>query len=184
MGDRLRAAGNLTAIGLAAALGSAGPATPGLASASNLPGPIATLQARLGGLGYAPGPVDGVMSAKTQQAMRAYRRAAGRPIALGPAGDPIAVAQTALRRLGFLSVPADGAIGPQTRNAIIRFQVASHSPIDPRVSDGLLAALARAEAPPVVPNAGPPPASTAPPAEPEVTGRQPLPPGMTPPPIR
>ena len=179
----LRAGANLTAIGLAVALGCAGAAT-----ASNGPGPIATLQARLAELGYATGPVDGVMSAKTQQAMRAYRRASGRPIALGPAGDPIAVAQTALRRLGLLSAPADGVIGPQTRDAIIRFQVASHSPIDPRVSDGLLAALARAEAPsvapPIAPNAGPPPASTAPPAEPEVTGRQPLPPGMTPPPIR
>lgn len=150
-----------------------------------MPGPIAALQARLAGLGYAPGPLDGVMSAKTQQAMRAFQRAGGRQIWSGPAGDPIAAAQMALQRLGFLSAPADGVIGPQTRDAIIRFQAARHLPIDPRVSDQLLAELDRASSPVATanaPSAAPSPA--APPAEPAVTGRQALPPGVTPPPIR
>jgi len=163
---------------------AAGPADAGSGS-------IAALQAQLGRLGYDPGPADGVMTAKTQRAMRAYQRAIGRPIAAGPAGDPIRAAQAALQRLGFLSAPADGEIGAQTRDAIIRFQAANHLPIDPRVGDRLLADLDQAAAPavaaPVVAapgsaSAGRAPAS--PPAEPEASGREPLPSGVTPPPIR
>ena len=126
------------------------------------------------------------MSAKTQQATLAYQHASGRPTGLGPMADPIATAQAALQRLGFLSAPADGAIGPQTRDAIIRFQAARRLPIDPRVSDRLLAALEQAEAPPVAASGQPPaPAPTAPAAAAPaaVTGRQPLPAGVTPPPI-
>lgn len=178
----------LVAVGLAAALGWIAPV---LAAGNSGSGPIAALQARLAEIGYDPGPVDGVMSAKTQQATLAYRHASGRPIGLGPIADPIAAAQAALQRLGFLSAPTDGVIGPQTRDAIIRFQAARHLPIDPRVSDRLLAALAQAEAPPVAASGQPPaPAPTAPTAAapaaaaPAVTGRQPLPAGVTPPPIR
>ena len=115
------------------------------------PGAIAALQSRLSQLGYDPGPLDGVMSAKTQRAMLAYRRATGQRIATGTAGDPVAAAQTALQRLGFLSAPADGVIGPQTRDAIIRFQAANHLPVDPRVSDSLLAELDQASAPAATP---------------------------------
>ncbi len=168
----------LIAAGFAAVVACAAPTM--AAPADSGSGPIAALQARLAGLGYDPGPLDGVMSAKTQQAMRAYQHATGRPIAAGSAGNPIIAAQMALQRLGFLSAAADGAIGPQTRDAIIRFQAAQHLPIDPRVSDPLLAALGRPE----TPSAGQPPTPAAPPAEPEVSGRQPLPPGVTPPPIR
>ena len=181
---RLAAAG-LVAAGLGA--GTVGWSGPALAAADNGVGPIAALQARLAGLGYDPGPRDGVMSAKTQQAMQAYQRAAGRPGGLGPVADPIAAAQEALQRLGFLAGPADGAIGPQTRDAIIRFEVARQLPIDPRVSDRLLAALAEAEAPPVAASGPPPtPGATVPaaPAEPAITGREPLPAGVRPPPIR
>ncbi len=185
-GIRLAAVG-LVAVGLAAALGWAAPA---LAAGDSGSGPIAALQARLAQLGYDPGPRDGVMSAKTQQATLAYQHASGRPTGLGPMADPIATAQAALQRLGFLSAPADGAIGPQTRDAIIRFQAARRLPIDPRVSDRLLAALEQAEAPPVAASGQPPaPAPTAPAAAapaaaaPAVTGRQPLPAGVTPPPI-
>ncbi|HEY3910931.1 MAG TPA: peptidoglycan-binding domain-containing protein [Stellaceae bacterium] len=100
--------------------------------------------------------------------------------------DPVAAAQTALQRLGFLSAPADGAIGPQTRDAIIRFQAAQHLPIDPRVSDQLLSDLDRAAAPtaPGPETTGQPPLPAAPAGAPKVTGRQALPPGVTPPPIR
>jgi peptidoglycan hydrolase-like protein with peptidoglycan-binding domain len=165
----------------AAALGHAA-----AAAAEGGPGPIAALQSRLSQLGYDPGPRDGVMSAKTQRAMLAYRRATGRPIATGTAGDPIAAAQTALQRLGFLSAPADGVIGPQTRDAIIRFQAANHLPVDPRVSDPLLAELDQAAAPAATPAQAPVPSSepATPPAAPEISGREPLPAGMTPPPIR
>jgi peptidoglycan hydrolase-like protein with peptidoglycan-binding domain len=156
------------------------------ASAETGPGTIAALQAQLSQLGYDPGPLNGVMSAKTQRAMRAYQHATGRSIAEGAAGEPITTAQAELQRLGFLPGPADGALGPQTRDAIIRFQAANHLPIDPRVSDRLLADLERASAPvAAAPNAGAAnPSPAAPPAEPEISGRQPLPPGVTPPPIR
>lgn len=189
MTGEVRAGVKFAALGFAAMLGCAAPAAAGTAPASSMPGPIAALQARLAGLGYAPGPVDGVMSAKTQQAMLAYRRASGQPIwsgsAGGPAGNPIVAAQISLQRLGFLSAPADGVIGPQTRDAIIRFQAARRLPIDPRVSDRLLAALDRASAPAATanpPSAAPSPAAA--PAEPAITGRQALPLGVTPPPIR
>jgi peptidoglycan hydrolase-like protein with peptidoglycan-binding domain len=178
----LNTIGKLVAAGLAAALGVAVPAT--ATPAAQGTGPIATMQARLAALGYAPGPINGVMSAKTERAMQDYRRAAGRPIAGEAAGDPIAAAQLALQQLGFLAGPADGAVGPQTRDAIIRFQAARHLPIDPRVSDQLLAALAEAEAPAAPSGSGPASAPPVSPAEPEITGRQPLPPGVAPPPIR
>lgn len=170
----------------AALLGCAGAAAAGS-------GPIAELQTRLASLGYDPGPIDGVMSAKTLRALDAYRRAAGSTALPETGENPVAEAQTALRRLGFLAGAADGAIGPETRDAIIRFQAANHLPIDPRISDRLLAELeqavpsspAAAAPPPAVPpvTAGNAPPAEAPPS-PEATGRQPLPPGVTPPPIR
>jgi peptidoglycan hydrolase-like protein with peptidoglycan-binding domain len=148
-------------------------------------GPIADLQARLAALGYDPGPIDGVMSAKTERALLAYRHAAGHRIAAGPDANPIVTAQTALQRLGFLTAPADGDLGPQTRDAIIRFQAENHLPIDPRVSDRLLAQLDQASQPPGSAGVNPPPTPGAPPpAEPETTGCESLPAGVTPPPIR
>ena len=173
------------ALAIAAALGGPAAARAGEASPG---GPIADLQARLAGLGCDPGPVDGVMTEKTRRAMLGCRPAAGRAVAAGPAADPVAAAQAALRRLGFLAAPADGAIGPQTRDAIIRFQAENHLPIDPRVSDRLLAALERAEAGPGAATAGAtpatPPTPAPSPAAPEASGREALPPGVTPPPIR
>ncbi|MGH7046278.1 MAG: peptidoglycan-binding domain-containing protein [Stellaceae bacterium] len=178
------------AAGFAIAVLGISPRVAAAAAAPNQPGPITAMQQRLARLGYAPGPIDGVISPQTERAMHKYRRATGQPIVNGPPGDPIVAVQTALQRLGFLATPADGVIGPQTRDAIIRFEAAQGVPIDPRVSDPLLAALARAEAPAAAPGAPgaaamPTPASPAPPpAEPAVTGRQPLPPGVNPPPIR
>ncbi|HEY1258032.1 MAG TPA: peptidoglycan-binding domain-containing protein [Stellaceae bacterium] len=140
---------------------------------------IAELQSELRAAGYDPGPINGVMTVKTERAMRAYRRAHGQAIA---ASDPIRTAQAALAAMGLLPVPPDGVVGPQTRDAIIRFQAASHLPIDPRISDALLTALERAAQPTAT--AAPSGPSGPPPAAPEAEGRQPLPPGVTPPPIR
>lgn len=173
-------------------LGAAFAAALGSAAAAAGSGPIFDLQTRLAGLGYNPGPINGVMSAKTERALRAYRRAAGRAGTAEIGEDPVVQAQAALRQLGFLAGPADGAIGPATRDAIIRFQAANQLPIDPRVSDRLIADLERAAQPPPAapaapsgpPTAPPPSPSAEAPAEPEATGRQPLPPGVTPPPIR
>jgi peptidoglycan hydrolase-like protein with peptidoglycan-binding domain len=182
------------------------------APAPSAAGPIAALQQELKQQGFAPGPVNGVMTEQTRRALDAYlRRATRPPQALGGMADPVRRAQAGLQRLGLLAGPVDGVVGPATRDAIIRFEAARRLPIDPRVSDSLLAALDEAGAaagapagsapagpaggaalaPPTGPAAAPPPGSAAAPAPPaaaeaapDATGRQPLPPGVTPPPIR
>jgi peptidoglycan hydrolase-like protein with peptidoglycan-binding domain len=181
------------------------------------PAPIATLQQELREAGFDPGPVNGVMSEKTTRALVAYERRMKRlPQAIASVGvdtaDPVLLAQKGLQQLGFYSGPMDGALGPGTRDAIIRFEVSRHLPVDPRVSDRLLAALTpetaspAASAPAAPPAAAPAPstppaAATAPPtpatpapqvatgtpaapATPQATGRQALPSWVNPPPIR
>jgi len=152
---------------------------------------IAEIQEALARDGYDPGPANGVMTGKTRRAILAYERAAGLPrdgmaspallerlraAPSTPQDDPVKEAQAALQRLGFFAGPVDGAMGPRTRDAIVRFQAASRLPVDPRISDRLLADLQQALA---VGSATPPAEAPA-----EALGRQPLPPGVTPPPIR
>jgi peptidoglycan hydrolase-like protein with peptidoglycan-binding domain len=179
------------------------------------PAPIATLQQELREAGFDPGPVNGVMSEKTTRALIAYERRMKRlPEAIASVGvdaaDPVLLAQKGLQQLGFYSGPMDGALGPGTRDAIIRFEVSRHLPVDPRVSDGLLAALTPESASPAAsaPAAPPTAAASAPsapsaqaaapptpvtpapqvatgaPAAPQATGRQALPSWVNPPPIR
>ena len=179
------------------------------------PAPIATLQQELREAGFDPGPVNGVMSEKTTRALVAYERRMKRlPQAIASVGvdaaDPVLLAQKGLQQLGFYSGPMDGALGPGTRDAIIRFEVSRHLPVDPRVSDHLLAALVPESAAPAAsaPAAPPAPAPSAPPAQaavpptpatpasqvatgsagapatPQTTGRQALPSWVNPPPIR
>ena len=144
------------------------------------------------------------MSEKTTRALIAYERRMRRmPQAIASVGvdaaDPVLRAQQELRRLGFYTGPADGALGPGTRDAIIRFEVSRQLPVDPRVSDRLLSALAEQAPPPSNTAAAPaPPSATAPASPPapqvatgaspppasEATGRQPLPDWVNPPPIR
>ena len=182
-------------------------------------GPITTLQQELREAGFDPGPVNGVMTEKTTRALVAFERRMKRmPQAIASVGvdaaDPVLLAQKGLQQLGFYSGPTDGALGPGTRDAIIRFEVSRHLPVDPRVSDRLLAALAQENAatataattpaappatappmakPPAETAAAPPPATPAPqvatgsagaPAAPAATGRQALPSWVNPPPIR
>jgi len=161
--------------------------------------------------GFDPGPANGVMTEQTTRALIAYERRMRRmPQAIASVGvdaaDPVMRAQKELKRLGFYSGRPDGELGPGTRDAIIQFEVSRQLPVDPRVSDRLLKALAEqapttnsnAAAAPAAPppsaqdNAPPPPApatgsqvatgATAP--APEATGRQPLPGWVNPPPIR
>ena len=171
------------------------------------PTPIATLQQELREAGFDPGPVNGVMTEKTTRALIAYeRRMKHMPQAIASVGvdaaDPVLRAQQELRRLGFYTGPADGALGPGTRDAIIRFEVNRRLPVDPRVSDRLLSALAEQAPPPSNTAAAPAPVSPSaaapaspaaqqvatggatPPPAPEATGRQPLPDWVNPPPIR
>jgi peptidoglycan hydrolase-like protein with peptidoglycan-binding domain len=181
-------------------------------------GPITALQQELRDAGFDPGPVNGVMTEKTTRALVAFERRMRRmPEAIASVGvdaaDPVLLAQKGLQQLGFYSGPMDGALGPGTRDAIIRFEVSRHLPVDPRVSDRLLAALtpenappaastpapalATAAAPPPAPSpapaqaaAPPTPATPAPqvatgaPATPQAAGRQALPSWVNPPPIR
>jgi peptidoglycan hydrolase-like protein with peptidoglycan-binding domain len=169
------------------------PADAALPQAAPPSGPIAALQQELKREGFAPGPVNGVMTTETRRALTLYQRRRGRPpeVLLAPAGgadaDPVKRAQTDLQRLGLFAGPLDGVVGPRMRDAIIRFEAARHLAVDPRVSDNLLAALDEARAAPgTAPAAAPMPATPeAPPDAPsEATGRRMLPPGVNPPPIR
>jgi peptidoglycan hydrolase-like protein with peptidoglycan-binding domain len=204
----------LFALCLAAMLPASGHAQTEASAPPAGPAPIATLQQELREAGFDPGPVNGVMSEKTTRALIAYERRMKRlPQAIASVGvdaaDPVLLAQKGLQQLGFYSGPMDGALGPGTRDAIIRFEVSRHLPVDPRVSDRLLAALtpetaspaASTPAPPPSTASAPPPAPATPaPAPPPVaaaapptpstpapqvaTGRQALPSWVNPPPIR
>src|SRR5256714_3534601 len=139
---------------------------------SGAPPSIAALQEELRQAGFDPGPANGVMTEQTTRALVAYERRMRRmPQAIASVGvdaaDPVMRAQKELKRLGFYAGPADGALGPSTRDAIIRFEVSRQLPVDPRVSDRLLAALTE-QAPPAshtaaAPAAAPPPPAPAPP---------------------
>src|SRR5712675_1365686 len=205
----------LVALWLIAAVPITARAQADAAGLSGAPPSIAALQEELRQAGFDPGPVNGVMNEKTTRALVAYERRLRRmPQAIASVGvdaaDPVMRAQHGLRQLGFYTGPADGALGPSTRDAIIRFEVSRQLPVDPRVSDRLLAALA--EQAPAAPNTAAataaPPAAPAPapsvqdapgpapsppqvatdaanpPPMPEATGRQALPGWVNPPPIR
>lgn len=196
----------LIAAGPVTAYAQSHPGTP-----SGAPPSIAALQAELREAGFDPGPANGVMTEQTTRALIAYERRMRRmPQAIASVGvdaaDPVMRAQKELKRLGFYSGRPDGELGPGTRDAIIQFEVSRQLPVDPRVSDRLLEALAEqapttnstAAAAPAAPppsaqdNAPPPPAPAtgsqvatgANASAPEATGRQPLPGWVNPPPIR
>ena len=205
----------LAALWLIAAIAAEAHAQGDAPAVAGAPPSIAALQEELRQAGFDPGPVNGVMNEKTTRALVAYERRLRRmPQAIASVGvdaaDPVMRAQHALRQLGFYTGPADGALGPSTRDAIIRFEVSRQLPVDPRVSDRLLAALAEqapaapntaaataappaapAPAPSVQDAPGPAPSppqvatgAATPPAMPEATGRQALPGWVNPPPIR
>src|SRR5438067_4627324 len=136
----------LLALCLIAMLPGVAPAQTPAPEAAAAPPSIAALQEELRQAGFDPGPVNGVMTEKTSRALIAYERRTRRlPQAIAAVGvdaaDPVLRAQQGLRQLGFYAGPVDGALGPGTRDAIIRFEVSRHLPVDPRVSDQLLAAL-------------------------------------------
>src|SRR5437660_1145875 len=104
---------------------------------------------------------------KTTRALVAFERRMKRmPQAIASVGvdaaDPVLLAQKGLKQLGFYSGPTDGALGPGTRDAIIRFEVSRHLPVDPRVSDRLLAALTPETASPAASTPATPPAAAHP----------------------
>jgi peptidoglycan hydrolase-like protein with peptidoglycan-binding domain len=88
--------------------------------------------------GYSVGAVDGVVDARTREAIRAYQADAGLAIT-GSADDPLLAhlqtsevtsmprsalveVQWILNRLGYLSSAGDGVMGPQSTAAIRRYQ--------------------------------------------------------------
>src|ERR1700693_320378 len=95
------------------------PADAALPQAGPASGPIAALQQQLKREGFAPGPVNGVMTEETRRALNLYQQRRGRPPeALGAPGggvdmDPVRRAQADLQRLGLLTGPLDGVVGPQ-----------------------------------------------------------------------
>src|SRR2546429_1411857 len=144
------------------------------------PHPIAALQEELRQAGFDPGPANGVMTEQTTRAVIAYERRMRRmPRAIASVGvdaaDPVMRAQKELKRLGFYSGRPDGELGPGTRDAIIRFETSRQLPVDPRVSDRLLEALAE-QAPAASSNAA------AAPAEPPPPSNAAAPPAASPPP--
>lgn len=153
-------------------------AAPAPADVDAASGPIATLQEQLKREGFAPGPVNGVMTEETRRALAASERRTRQPRA---EPDPVKRVQSALQQLGLFAGPVDGVVGAQTRDAIIRFEAARHLTVDPRVSDRLLAELdgmAQSAA-----GNNPPASVSSPTSAPTATGREPLPPGVAPPPI-
>ena len=111
-------AGPAAALAQTAAAPEAGTALPAAGSAA---GPIAALQQQLKQEGFAPGPVNGVMTEETRRALVLYQRRRGRPPE-GADADPVRRAQ-AVCTLGLFTGPPMGSPS-QMRDAIIRFEAA------------------------------------------------------------
>ncbi|MEZ5669159.1 MAG: peptidoglycan-binding protein [Alphaproteobacteria bacterium] len=113
-------------------------------SAGTTSSDLAEAQRILASLGYDPGPDDGAMGSRTQNALQAFQRAAGivangqlNPETLSAlrsraggggedgaaGGDPdVREAQLLLTALGYGDLDADGEMGPATSSAIAAFQ--------------------------------------------------------------
>jgi peptidoglycan hydrolase-like protein with peptidoglycan-binding domain len=128
---------------------------------------VRTLQRRLAGLGFAPGPIDGRYGPLTAQAVDSFQGAVGLtidaiagPRTLGalsatpsdallpgagyqqPAGSGrVRALQRRLARLGFAAGPVDGRYGPLTTEAVDRFQHSRGLLMDGIVGAHTLAAL-------------------------------------------
>lgn len=111
-------------------------------------------QTLLAGLGFDPGPMDGLAGPRTMAALDAFREQAGlegRPDILDDAvldameaAHPTATVAEVQRRLsglGFDVGPDDGRIGPRTRAAIRQFQLSADLPVDGYLTPDLLDSL-------------------------------------------
>ena len=96
------------------------------------PNDIAGVQSLLDQMGYAPGPIDGIMGPLTRTAIVAFRTRLG----LEPAGGDLSIitaqlesarlvpeAQQLLTELGYVPGAIDGVPGPLTRAALAAFQI-------------------------------------------------------------
>lgn len=129
---------------------------------------VRSLQRRLAGLGYAPGPIDGRYGPLTEQAVRRFQAAHGLIVdgvdgpvtraALGKAhlvlrpGDgylpggsrAVRILQRDLAAAGFRPGPIDGRYGPSTTRAVRHFQAAGHLHVDGVAGPQTLGHLPRA----------------------------------------
>jgi len=119
---------------------------------------VSESQSLLAELGYAPGPVDGVVGARTAAAVRAYQADQGLVIDGGVGkgllsqlratrqAQLVMQAQKRLAALGYDPGPIDGKEGAGTRAAVAAFQFSAGLERDGRVTAELVEALAAAPA--------------------------------------
>jgi peptidoglycan hydrolase-like protein with peptidoglycan-binding domain len=128
-------------------------------------GQVRTLQRRLAGLGFAPGPIDGRYGPRTTQAVERFQSARRLTIdgvmgarsfaaldatprsGLAPGtgfqqpSRQVRVLQRHLTHLGFRPGPIDGRYGPRTTQAVERFQSARRLTVNGIVGASTLRAL-------------------------------------------
>ncbi|HBC91378.1 MAG TPA: hypothetical protein DCZ10_00340 [Pelotomaculum sp.] len=111
----------------------------------------AAMQKSLAGLGYEPGPIDGIFGPKTKRALTGFQKSQGLPadgvvnfqtiMALTTSGSgsenfTAILVQKKLTDLGYEPGPNDGIWGPKTRKALMKFQIRNrllpHGIIDPQ----------------------------------------------------
>ena len=125
---------------------------------------VRSVQKALGDLGYDPGPSDGRLSPKTEDAIRAYQAANGLPRTgrideptlrklglaqssertadyAGDTGDQVRSVQRALGDLGYDPGPLDGRLSPKTEDAIRAYQAANGLPRTGRIDEPTLRKL-------------------------------------------
>jgi peptidoglycan hydrolase-like protein with peptidoglycan-binding domain len=131
---------------------------------------IIGLQEELQAHGYKPGPVDGVLGARTKQAIRQYQKDAGlqvngvaskelldhmkfalpkvnaKPGSAEPSRALVSEVQQLLWDRGYYRDAVDGLMGPATRDAVKRFQADAKLPVTGVVDQRLKGELASASA--------------------------------------
>jgi peptidoglycan hydrolase-like protein with peptidoglycan-binding domain len=154
-----------SAVMLALALPLAVPAVEAQSTVQTMPYSVASVQRALNDLGYAAGPVDGLMGGKTRGAIRAYQIDNGLPVSGEPSlalyehlqgshakryAQPVAPAastqmiaeiQGLLRQRGYDIAEVSGRADAETVAAIRSYQSDARLPIDGAPSSTLLANL-------------------------------------------
>lgn len=142
----------------ATAAGETAPTTPAAAEVARgeaLSGDeVRKVQASLAGLGYAPGPVDGLWGPRTANAWRRFAVDAALPVTevptaralralrdAAPSRAEIREAQALLAAMGYAPGPVDGLWGPRTLRAARTFLADAGLPVEPVVPASALRAL-------------------------------------------
>lgn len=124
------------------------------------------LQEELTAHGYKPGPADGVLGPRTQQAIRQYQKDAGLQVngvaskellehmkfalpkvnaktggATAPSRELVVEVQRGLAARGYYTAEVDGLAGPATREAVRRFQADAGLPVTGTVDQRLAGEL-------------------------------------------